>query len=57
MNMDPALAARYAIVATCLILIGAILTAGALSIEQRGGAMVTVFAILAGVAWRFRIER
>lgn len=51
-NIDPHSAALYAIVGICLILVGALLTAGPLSVEQRGSVLGAIFAALAYVAWR-----
>jgi len=53
-HIDPESAALYALVAICLVLIGAILTPGTLSIEQRGPVLAGIVTVLFGVAWRFR---
>lgn len=52
--IDPADAALYAIIATCLVLVGAILTLGPVSVEQRAAVLTGIFAALALVAWRYR---
>ena len=54
MQLDPASAAQYAIVAICLVLIGALLTAGVLSVAERGTALAAIAAALFTVAWRIR---
>jgi hypothetical protein len=53
-HLNPSEAAYYAIIAICLVLIGALLTAGPVSIEQRGTVLGAIFAALAYVAWRWR---
>jgi hypothetical protein len=53
-NLDPASAALYALVAICLVLVGAILTAGVLSIAERGSVLAAIAATLAFVVWRGR---
>ena len=53
-HLDPEAAALYAIVAICLVLIGAIVTPGTLSVEQRGPVLAGVITALFGVAWRWR---
>jgi hypothetical protein len=46
--------AYLAIVGVCLILIGALLTAGPVSIEQRGTVLGGIIVTLFTVAWRAR---
>jgi hypothetical protein len=53
-NLDPGSAALYAIVAICLVLLGAILTAGPVSIAERGSVLAAIAAILLAIAWRGR---
>jgi len=50
MNLNPASAALYAIIAICLVLVGAILTQGILSVEQRGSVLAAIVAVLGGIA-------
>jgi uncharacterized membrane protein YfcA len=58
MNLDPASAALYAIIAICLVLVGAILTQGILSIEQRSSVLAAIVAVLGGIAiWSRRMKR
>jgi hypothetical protein len=52
--INPADAALYAIVAICFVLIGAVLTLGALPVEQRATVLGSIFVALATVAWRYR---
>jgi len=53
-HLNPESAALYAIVAICLVLLGALLTPGTLSIEQRGPVLAGIVTVLFGVAWRAR---
>jgi hypothetical protein len=53
-RLDPESAALYAVVGICLVLIGAVLTPGAVSIEQRGAILAGIITALFGVAWRWR---
>jgi hypothetical protein len=53
-NLDPASAALYAIVAICLVLIGAILTPGSVGINERGALLGAIGAILLTIGWRIR---
>lgn len=46
--------AYLALIGICLILIGALLTAGPITIEQRGSVLAGIFAVLGAVAWRAR---
>ena len=46
--------AYLAIIAICLVLIGALLTAGPLTVEQRGTVLGAVAVALFTVAWRTR---
>jgi len=51
-HLSPGEAAYYAIIGICLILIGALLTAGPVTVEQRGTVLGAIFAALGYVAWR-----
>ena len=51
-RLDPEAAALYAIVAICLVLTGALLTVGVISVEQRGTVLAGIIAVLLAVAWR-----
>jgi hypothetical protein len=57
MPLDPASAALYALVAICLVLIGAILTPGSVGINERGALLGGIAAILLAIAWRARQRR
>ena len=52
--IDPATAALYSIIAICFVLVGAILTLGPVSVEQRAAVLAGIFAALSLVAWRNR---
>lgn len=52
MKLDPSSAALYAIIAICLVLVGALITPGTLSVEQRGPVLAGIVAALFGIAWR-----
>lgn len=54
MRLDPASAALYALIAICLVLIGAILTPGTVSVDQRAALLAAIAAILAAIGWRIR---
>jgi hypothetical protein len=45
-HLDPASAALYALVAICLVMIGAILTLGPVSVEQRGAVLGGIVVVL-----------
>jgi hypothetical protein len=51
-RLDPQSAAQYAIIAVALIMIGALLTTGVVSIEQRAVVLGGVFTALFAIAWR-----
>ena len=54
MNLDPASAALFALIAICLVLIGAILTPGTVSVDQRAAILAAIAAVLFTIAWRRR---
>jgi len=54
MKLDPANAALYALIAICLVMVGAILTAGALGIAERGTVLAGAIVVLTSIAWRVR---
>lgn len=54
MKLDPASAALYALIAICLVLVGALITPGTLSPEQRGPVLAGVVTVLFLVAWRVK---
>jgi hypothetical protein len=53
-HLDPEAAALYALIAISLVIIGALITPGTLSAEQKGPVLAGVFTVLFGVAWRWR---
>ncbi len=53
-KLSPGDAAAYAIIAICLVLIGALLTPGTVSIEERGAVLGGIAAVLLAIAWRMR---
>ena len=58
MQIDPRSAALYAIIAICFVLIGALLTPGSLSVEQRGPVLAGIITVLFAIGWRIsRIPR
>lgn len=52
--MTPHEGAYWAIIAICLVLIGAILTPGTVGIDQRAALLAAIASILLVVAWRGR---
>lgn len=57
MHLDPASAAQYALIGICLVLIGALLTPGAVTVEQRGAVLAGIITVLGAVSWRGRRHR
>jgi hypothetical protein len=54
MSLDPASAAQYALIAICLVLVGAIVTPGQVGIDERGAILAAIAAVLLALAWRGR---
>jgi hypothetical protein len=54
MHLDPASAALYALIAVCLVLIGAILTPGTVSVDQRAAILAAIAAVLFAIS---RLQR
>jgi hypothetical protein len=54
MKLDPHEAALWAIIAICLVLLGAILTPGSVGINERGALLGAMAAVLLAVGWRIR---
>lgn len=52
--LDPQTAALYALIAICLVLVGALITPGTLSVDQRGPVLGGIVAVLFTIAWRRR---
>jgi hypothetical protein len=53
-KLDPASAALYALIAICLVLVGALITPGTLAAEQRGPVLAGVITVLFLIAWRIK---
>jgi hypothetical protein len=47
-------AALWALIAICLVLIGALLTPGSVGIAERGTVLAGIVAVLFAVGWRIR---
>jgi hypothetical protein len=56
-RLDPENAAYYALVAICLVLIGALITPGSLAVEARGTVLAGIVTVLFAVAWRARRKK
>jgi hypothetical protein len=52
MRLDPASAAYYALIAICLVLIGALLTPGQVGLDQRGAILAGIVTVLFAIGWR-----
>ena len=52
--MQPHEAAYWAIIAICLVLLGALLTVGVVGLAERAAVLVAIASILLTVAWRGR---
>lgn len=46
--------ALWALVAICLVLIGALLTPGSVGIAERGTVLAGIVAVLFAIGWRMR---
>jgi membrane protein implicated in regulation of membrane protease activity len=53
-HLDPEGAALYAIIAICLVVLGALLTTGIATTEQRGAVLAGIVTVLLAVAYRWR---
>jgi hypothetical protein len=53
-KLDPGSAALYAIIAICLVLVGAILTPGSVGLNERGALLGAIAALLAAIGWRIK---
>ena len=47
-------AALWALIAICLVLIGALLTPGSVGIAERGTVLAGIVAVLFAIGWRMR---
>jgi len=52
MRLTPAEAALYALIAICLVLVGAILTPGQVGVNERGAILAAIATVLFTIAWR-----
>ena len=57
MTLDPKSAALYALIAICLVLIGAILTPGTVNVDQRAILLGGIATVLLVVGFGFRMRR
>jgi hypothetical protein len=57
MSLDPASAALYALIAICLVLIGALITPGQVGLNERGAVLAAIAAVLFAIGWRIRRTR
>lgn len=57
MNLNPSEGALWAIIAICLVLIGALLTPGQVGINERGALLGAIAAVLFAVGLRIRRNR
>lgn len=57
MNLDPSSAAQYALIAVSLVMVGALLTTGVVSIEQRAVVLSGIIVVLGSIAYRRRSHR
>jgi hypothetical protein len=53
-NLDVHEAALWAIIAICLVLIGALLTPGQVGLDERSAVLAAIAAVLLAVGWRIR---
>jgi hypothetical protein len=51
-RLSPQEAAQYALIAICLVLIGAILTPGQVGVNERGAVLAAIATVLFAIAWR-----
>ena len=56
-SLHPSEAALWALIAICLVLIGALLTPGSVGIAERGTVLAGIVAVLFAVGWRIRRNR
>jgi len=52
--MSPQNAALWALIAICLVLIGALLTPGSVGVAERGTVLAGIVAVLFAIGWRVR---
>jgi drug/metabolite transporter (DMT)-like permease len=53
-SLDPHDGALWALVAICLVLVGAVITPGQVGIDERGAILAAIAAVLLAIGWRIR---
>jgi hypothetical protein len=56
LHISPAAAAQYALIAICLVLVGALLTPGQVGVNERGAILAAIATVLFAIAWRGKKE-
>ena len=51
-HLTPKAAAQYALIAICLVLVGAILTPGQVGVNERGAVLAAIATVLFAITWR-----
>jgi hypothetical protein len=51
-SLDPSGAALYAIIAISLVMVGALITPGTLTVDQRGPVLAGIVTVLFAIGWR-----
>jgi len=54
LNLNVADAALWALIAICLVLIGALITPGTVGLAERGTVLAGIVATLFAIGWRVR---
>ena len=54
MSINPHEGALWALIAICLVLIGAIITPGQVGVNERGAVLAAIAALLLAIGWRIR---
>lgn len=57
MTLDPKSAALYALIAICLVLVGALLTPGTVGVDERGVVLAGIVGVLLLIGLRIRLRR
>ena len=55
-HLTPAAAAQYALIAICLVLVGAVLTPGTVGVNERAVVLTGIATVLFAIAWRGKRE-
>lgn len=56
-TLDPKSAALYALIAICLVLVGALLTPGTVGVDERGVVLAGIVGVLLLIGLRIRLRR